>query len=150
MDIWRQCVCRRVASTRACRAKGNRLISGQTGGGDSPCWAICVRGTSPARRIGKLRSVSVQSGPAQASFGVGRSTRRPGPFPGRARRMKVAYVDASSLIAIEFNEVSGSAAARLLEGYKRPITSNLHQAELRTAFHCEYTKFEASLHSSIE
>ena len=64
--------------------------------------------------------------------------------------MKVAYVDASSLIAIEFNEVAGSAVARLLEEHERLIALNLHQAELRTAFHCEYTKFDANPHSGIE
>lgn len=47
--------------------------------------------------------------------------------------MKAAYVDTSSLVAIAFAEPSAKRVARLLESQDRLFSSNLLEAELRSA-----------------
>jgi predicted nucleic acid-binding protein len=45
-----------------------------------------------------------------------------------------AYVDTSCLIALAFDEPSGRAVARRLDGCERLVSSNLLEAELRATF----------------
>lgn len=47
--------------------------------------------------------------------------------------MKVAYVDTSCLVAVAFAEVGARRIARRLEGHDRLFSSNLLEAELRSA-----------------
>ena len=48
-----------------------------------------------------------------------------------------AYVDSSALVAIGLGESGGKALARLLDGFASLISSNLLEAELRSAFRRE-------------
>jgi predicted nucleic acid-binding protein len=47
--------------------------------------------------------------------------------------MKVAYVDTSVLVAVAFGEPESEEIARELEGFDRLLTSNLTEAEFRSA-----------------
>lgn len=47
--------------------------------------------------------------------------------------MKVAYVDTSCLAAIAFDEPQAESTTRLMESFDRLISSNLLEAELRSA-----------------
>ena len=47
--------------------------------------------------------------------------------------MRVAYVDTSCLVALEFNERGAAALARRLGGFDRLVAANLLEAELRAA-----------------
>ncbi len=47
--------------------------------------------------------------------------------------MKVAYVDTSCLVALEFGEWGAAALARRLDGFDRLVAANLLEAELRSA-----------------
>jgi len=47
--------------------------------------------------------------------------------------MNVAYIDTSALVAITFGEDGGSALAGRLEGFDELLSSNLLEAELRSA-----------------
>ena len=48
--------------------------------------------------------------------------------------MKVAYVDTSCLVAVAFGERGSTALARRLAGFDELVSSNLLEAELRSAF----------------
>ena len=47
--------------------------------------------------------------------------------------MSAAYVDTSALVAIAFGEEGGSALAERLEGFEELLSSNLLEAEFRSA-----------------
>jgi len=47
--------------------------------------------------------------------------------------MNVAYIDTSALVAIAFGEADGSALAERLEEYDEILSSNLLEAEFRSA-----------------
>ncbi len=64
--------------------------------------------------------------------------------------MNVAYVDASALVAVAFDEASSSAIAGRLDGCSRLLASNLLEAELRAVFARERLDFAASLVAGIE
>ena len=51
--------------------------------------------------------------------------------------MKVAYVDTSCLVAIAFAERGSAQLARTLGSYDELLSSNLLEAELRSALRCE-------------
>lgn len=48
--------------------------------------------------------------------------------------MKLAYVDTSCLVAVAFGERGGTALARRLRAFDALVSSNLLEAELRSAF----------------
>jgi hypothetical protein len=48
--------------------------------------------------------------------------------------MKLAYVDTSCLVAIAFGERGSMALARRLDAFEELVSSNLLEAELRSAF----------------
>ena len=64
--------------------------------------------------------------------------------------MSVAYVDASVLAAVAFDEPGAAACARRLEQFDRLISSNLLEAELRAAFARENLAFRESAIAGIE
>jgi len=63
--------------------------------------------------------------------------------------MAVAYVDTSCLVAIAFGERGGSAMRRRLSEFGELVSSNLLEAELRSAFGRERVELHASLLSSV-
>lgn len=63
--------------------------------------------------------------------------------------MSLAYVDTSCLVTIAFGERGGKALARRLEAFDELLSSNLLEAELRSAFHREEVPFEPNLLSWI-
>ena len=64
--------------------------------------------------------------------------------------MSVAYVDASALVAVAFDDASGSAIAGRLDACSRLLASNLLEAELRALFARERLEFAAGLVSGID
>lgn len=56
--------------------------------------------------------------------------------------MNVAYVDTSCLVAIAFGEPGAKKVARRLERFDEILSSNLLEAELRSAFSREEVPFE--------
>lgn len=64
--------------------------------------------------------------------------------------MNVAYVDTSALIAVAFNESSGSAMANRLAEASYLLSSNLLEAELRSACSREGTSFSQNLFSNLK
>ena len=64
--------------------------------------------------------------------------------------MSVAYVDASALVAVAFDDRSGSAIAGRLDECSRLLASNLLEAELRAMFARERLDFADSLVAGIE
>ena len=56
--------------------------------------------------------------------------------------MSGAYVDTSALVAIAFNEPDSVAVARRLKKFSRLLSSNLLEAEMRTAFTREGREFD--------
>lgn len=63
--------------------------------------------------------------------------------------VNVAYVDTSCLVAIAFGEKGGKALARRLRDFDELLSSNLLEAELRSAFHREEVPFEPRVLSRI-
>lgn len=63
--------------------------------------------------------------------------------------MSVAYIDTSCLVSIAFGERGAKALARRLESFDDLLSSNLLEAELRSAFHRERVDFEADLLSWV-
>lgn len=63
--------------------------------------------------------------------------------------MAIAYVDTSCLVAIAFGEKGASAMERRLAEFDELVSSNLLEAELRSAFHRERVEMPAALLSSI-
>ena len=64
--------------------------------------------------------------------------------------MSTAYVDASALLAIAFNEPGWEAVERRVQGFSRLVSSNLLEAELRAAFHRVQRSFEPDLIADID
>ena len=63
--------------------------------------------------------------------------------------MSVAYVDTSCLVAIAFGERGATALARKLGGFDELVSSNLLEAELRSAFRREHVEFDASILATL-
>ena len=63
--------------------------------------------------------------------------------------LNVAYVDTSFLVAIAFGERGAKSSARRLDGFDELLSSNLLEAELRSAFRREEVPFEQDLLSWI-
>lgn len=63
--------------------------------------------------------------------------------------LSVAYVDTSFLVAIAFGERGAKSSARRLDGFDELLSSNLLEAELRSAFRREEVPFEQNLLSWI-
>lgn len=63
--------------------------------------------------------------------------------------MTLAYVDTSCLVAIAFGERGAKRLASRLEDFDELLSSNLLEAELRSAFHREEVPFEPDLLSWI-
>lgn len=63
--------------------------------------------------------------------------------------VNIAYVDTSCLVAIAFGERGGKALVRKLQGFAELLSSNLLEAELRSAFLREGVPFEPRLLSQI-
>ena len=64
--------------------------------------------------------------------------------------MTVAYVDTSALVAIAVGEPSGDAMAQRLIEFTTIMSSNLLEAELRSAYSRERRHFEADRVSRVE
>ena len=64
--------------------------------------------------------------------------------------MSVAYVDASALVAVAFDDTSGSAIAGRLGECSRLLASNLLEAELRAVFARERLDFAPGLVAGID
>ena len=64
--------------------------------------------------------------------------------------MSIAYVDSSALIAIAFNERAGAAAARRIDAFPTLVSSNLLEAELRSAFERERLEFDPEILADID
>ena len=56
--------------------------------------------------------------------------------------MATAYVDASVLVAVEFNQVGGAEALERINGFTELHSSNLLEAEVRAAFARERRRFD--------
>lgn len=63
--------------------------------------------------------------------------------------MSVAYVDTSCLIAVAFGEPGAKGLARRLEGYGALVSSNLLEAELRSALKREGVEGDAGLMDGV-
>jgi hypothetical protein len=63
--------------------------------------------------------------------------------------LTLAYVDTSCLVAIAFGERGAKRLASRLEDFDELLSSNLLEAELRSAFHREEVPFEPDLLSWI-
>lgn len=63
--------------------------------------------------------------------------------------MSLAYVDTSCLVAIAFGERGAKGLGRRLRDFDELLSSNLLEAELRSAFHREEVPFEPDLLSWI-
>lgn len=64
--------------------------------------------------------------------------------------MKIAYVDSSCLAAIAFSERGSAAVARRLAAYDQRVSSNLLEAELRSAFHRQGRVVERELLEGVD
>lgn len=64
--------------------------------------------------------------------------------------MSVAYVDTSALVAVAFDDRSGSAIAGRLDAFSRLLASNLLEAELRAVFARERVDFAINLVAGID
>ena len=63
--------------------------------------------------------------------------------------MSLAYVDTSCLVAIAFGERGAKGLGKRLRDFDELLSSNLLEAELRSAFHREQVPFEPDLLSWI-
>jgi hypothetical protein len=61
-----------------------------------------------------------------------------------------AYIDTSPLVAVEFNEPGGVGISRRLNTFDRVVSSNLLEAEMRSAFAREGMEFNPSVISSLQ
>ena len=64
--------------------------------------------------------------------------------------MNVAYVDTSALVAVAFEEAASLTVADRLNGFSLLLSSNLLEAELRSAYAREQIEFQSQLVSGIE
>lgn len=64
--------------------------------------------------------------------------------------MSVAYVDTSALIAVAFDESGGAAIVNRLEKISHLLSSNLLEAELRSACSREGASFSPNLLSNLK
>lgn len=64
--------------------------------------------------------------------------------------MKIAYVDSSCLAAIAFEEKGSAAVARRLAAYDQLFSSNLMEAELRSAHRREGQSIDRELFHGID
>ena len=64
--------------------------------------------------------------------------------------MPTAYIDASGLVAIAFNQDGGAYMAERIRGFSHFISANLLEAEMRSAFMREEFDFQDSLIAEIE
>ena len=64
--------------------------------------------------------------------------------------MATAYVDASVLVAVEFNQVGGAEALERINGFTELHSSNLLEAEVRAAFARERRRFDPSVLVGIQ
>ena len=63
--------------------------------------------------------------------------------------MSVAYVDTSCLVAIAFGERGATALARKLGAFDELVSSNLLEAELRSAFRRERVEFDERILATL-
>jgi len=63
--------------------------------------------------------------------------------------LSLAYVDTSCLVAIAFGERGAKGLGKRLRDFDELLSSNLLEAELRSAFHREQVPFEPDLLSWI-
>lgn len=63
--------------------------------------------------------------------------------------MSLAYVDTSCLVAIAFGEREAKGLGKRLRDFDELLSSNLLEAELRSAFHREDAAFEPDLLSWV-
>ena len=64
--------------------------------------------------------------------------------------MSVAYIDTSALVAIQFNEYGSEILIQILAQYSEVVSSNLLEAELRSACARENHELSKSLLDSID
>ena len=64
--------------------------------------------------------------------------------------MRAAYVDTSALAAVVLNEARAASVARWLATYERVLSSNLLEAELRSIFAREASRFEKRFLEGID
>ena len=64
--------------------------------------------------------------------------------------MPTAYIDASGLVAIAFNQAGGAYMAERISGFSHFISANLLEAEIRSAFMREEFDFQDRLIAEIE
>ena len=64
--------------------------------------------------------------------------------------MRAAYVDTSALAAVVLNEARAANVARWLVTYERVLSSNLLEAELRSIFAREASRFEKRFLEGID
>ena len=64
--------------------------------------------------------------------------------------MSVAYIDASALTAIAFNEPGSDDVARRLDGFPTWISSNLLEAEFRAACVREQRVFDPAILENVD
>ena len=64
--------------------------------------------------------------------------------------MRAAYVDTSALAAVVLNEARAASVARWLVTYERVLSSNLLEAELRSIFAREASRFEKRFLEGID
>ena len=75
---------------------------------------------------------------------------RAGSISRRSKRVTVAYVDTSALVAIAFGEPGSAALGRRLGTFSVLLSSNLLEAELRAAYSREERRFSQAVVSGIE
>ena len=64
--------------------------------------------------------------------------------------MTIAYVDTSALVAAAFGEPGSDAMAQRLNGFTGIVSSNLLEAELRSAYARERRRFDADRLSRVD
>ena len=64
--------------------------------------------------------------------------------------MSVAYVDSSVVVALEFEENGADESAERMDSFSEIHSSNLLEAEVRSAFAREYRRFDPSILARIE
>ena len=64
--------------------------------------------------------------------------------------MSVAYVDASIVVALEFEEHGGVGAAERMNGFTELHSSNLLEAEVRAAFAREHRRFDRHILAKVQ
>ena len=64
--------------------------------------------------------------------------------------MTTAYVDASVLVAVEFNQEGGVESLERMNDFSTLHSSNLLEAEVRAAFAREHKRFDPSILARIE